>query len=70
MPQLQSDERDPNDVSSEPHELTHGPDAIRYFIAGRPRPNTPQQKKKRDDFYDREPKDSMELSDSYVNMGR
>ena len=70
LPQLQSDERDPNDVSSEPHELTHGPDAIRYFIAGRPKPNTPQKKKKRDDFYDREPKDTMELSDSYINMGR
>ena len=70
LPQLQSDERDPNDVSSEPHELTHGPDAIRYFIAGRPRPNTPQQKKKRDDFYDREPRDTMELDASYINMGR
>jgi len=70
LPQLQSDERDPNDVSSEPHELTHGPDAIRYFIAGRPRPNTPQQKKKRDDFYDREPKDTMELDQSYIDMGR
>jgi len=39
LPQLQRDEKDPNDVSTEPHELTHGPDAIRYFIAGRPCPN-------------------------------
>ena len=39
LPQLQYDEHNPNDVSNEPHELTHGPDAIRYFIAGRPRPN-------------------------------
>lgn len=38
IPQLQSDDRDPNDVSREPHELTHGPDAIRYYIAGRPVP--------------------------------
>jgi phage terminase large subunit len=39
LPQLQRDEKDPNDVATEPHELTHGPDAIRYFIAGRPKPN-------------------------------
>jgi phage terminase large subunit len=39
LPLLQRDEKDPNDVANEPHELTHGPDAIRYFIAGRPKPN-------------------------------
>jgi phage terminase large subunit len=39
LPLLQHDEKDPNDVANEPHELTHGPDAIRYFIAGRPKPN-------------------------------
>lgn len=47
LPQLQSDERDPNDVASQPHELTHGPDAIRYFVTGRPRPNIAQQQKKK-----------------------
>jgi len=36
LPQLQRDEKDPNDVANQPHELTHGPDAIRYFVAGRP----------------------------------
>ncbi len=68
LPQLQHDEVDPNDVATEPHELTHGPDAIRYFIAGRPRPNTPQKKKKRDDFFDREPRETGELDQSYINM--
>lgn len=38
LPQVQRDERDPNDVANEPHELTHSVDAIRYFIAGRPYP--------------------------------
>ncbi len=38
LPLLQHDEKDPNDVATEPHELTHAPDAIRYFIAGRPVP--------------------------------
>lgn len=28
---LQHDKTDPNDVSKFPHELTHGPDALRYF---------------------------------------
>jgi phage terminase large subunit len=31
LPQLQRDEKNPNDVANEPHELTHGPDAIRGF---------------------------------------
>lgn len=38
LPQLQCDEKDPNDVANEPHELTHGPDAIRYWVAARPCP--------------------------------
>lgn len=31
IPALIHDEKNPNDVSSEPHELTHIPDAFRYF---------------------------------------
>lgn len=31
MPIVQRDEKDPNDVAKEPHEVTHAPDAIRYF---------------------------------------
>jgi len=50
LPQLQSDPRDPNDVdSTSNHELSHGPDAIRYFLAGRPcptYPTKPQQQKR------------------------
>ena len=38
LPAVQYDKHDPNDVSSEPHELTHSVDALRYFIAGRPSP--------------------------------
>ncbi len=36
LPSLTHDTRDVNDVSQTPHELTHAPDAIRYFVAGRP----------------------------------
>jgi phage terminase large subunit len=38
LPMLQCDDKDPNDTATEPHELTHAPDAIRYFVAGRPTP--------------------------------
>ena len=38
IPMLTHSERDPNDVATEPHEITHAPDALRYFVAGRPSP--------------------------------
>lgn len=37
LPQLQRDDRNVNDVATEPHEITHAPDSIRYYIMGRPR---------------------------------
>ena len=37
LPALTISDRNPNDVASTPHELTHAPDAIRYFVAGQPR---------------------------------
>lgn len=36
LPAVAVDDHNPNDVAKEPHELTHAPDAIRYFFAGRP----------------------------------
>ena len=48
LPQLQRDERDPNDTANEPHEITHAPDAIRYFVAGRPCATKPQTAKRID----------------------
>ena len=36
LPMIQYDEHKANDVAKEPHELTHAPDAIRYFCSGRP----------------------------------
>lgn len=38
LPSVAVDAKNPNDVAREPHELTHAPDAIRYFVAGRPIP--------------------------------
>lgn len=38
LPSVAVDTKNPNDVARDPHELTHAPDAIRYFVAGRPIP--------------------------------
>ena len=38
LPVLQFDRLNPNACAKEPHEYTHAPDAIRYFVAGRPLP--------------------------------
>ena len=35
LPIIQHDEKNPNDVAKDPHELTHGPDAIRGFCIER-----------------------------------
>ena len=35
LPTIQHDDKNPNDVAKEPHELTHGPDAIRGFCIER-----------------------------------
>ena len=56
LPQLQHDDHDPSDVSTEPHEITHGPDAIRYFCAGRPVPNKPKKPEPRYNFSWEKPK--------------
>lgn len=38
---LQCDVQNPSDCAVVPHELTHAPDAIRYFISGQPKPAQP-----------------------------
>ena len=68
LPQLQRDEKNPNDVANEPHELTHGPDALRYFCSMRQSP-TKESIKKRDDFKLRTPKEEGEPDESYIYMG-
>lgn len=38
IPALQHDEKHPNDCATEPHEITHAPDALRAFCDGCPLP--------------------------------
>lgn len=46
LPSVLKDEKDPNDVATEPHELTHAPDALRYFCIMRQPPTLDIPKKK------------------------
>ncbi len=39
LPQLQIDPKKPDDVMTEPHEITHDPDSLRYFAVFHVRPN-------------------------------
>lgn len=43
LPQLQIDPKKPDDVMTEPHEITHDPDALRYFAVYHTRPNKDEQ---------------------------
>lgn len=36
FPLLLHDEKNPDDVATEPHEVTHAGDAVRYFVSGQP----------------------------------
>lgn len=52
IPQLQYDPKKINDVSNEPHELTHGPDAIRGFcIYWTELPKKNEERRKKDNWY-------------------
>lgn len=40
LPLLQHDEKNPDDCDTEPHNITHAPDALRYLLDGRPSATT------------------------------
>ncbi|MBE6911863.1 MAG: hypothetical protein E7473_05000 [Ruminococcaceae bacterium] len=63
LPALNIDSKNPNDVANTPHELTHAPDAIRYFVAGRPVPAA-MPKEERTDVpeFDRQIEDLLEFN--------
>src|SRR5690606_6080627 len=50
LPQLQHDDDDPNDCATEPHELIHAPDALRYLRSLRTAPSVKPVPPPRDDF--------------------
>ena len=46
LPLLLYDEKNPCDASPEPHEVTHAPDALRYFCSARPVGPRPEKAKR------------------------
>jgi phage terminase large subunit len=69
LPQLQSDERDPNDVATEPHELTHIPDALRGFCTMRQNYSTePQKMIDRENVRELKPRSNEDNMQDYINM--
>lgn len=53
---IQVDEKNPNDCATKPHDITHLPDALRYFSIMHYKPNKPTAKKKHIDFDFQRPK--------------
>ena len=43
LPEIQRDDKNPNDCATEPHELTHITDSLRYFCVSRPVKSEPKQ---------------------------
>lgn len=43
LPQLQIDPKKPDDVCTEPHDITHAPDALRYFAVWHVHPNKEEE---------------------------
>ena len=50
LPLLQHDDKNPNDVATQPHDITHITDALRYFCVSRPKPTEIKQKTIKEEF--------------------
>ena len=61
LPQLMHDKRKPGDAATQPHEITHAPDALRYFVAGRPAPAVVANEDDEENSYDRQIENFMEF---------
>ncbi len=65
MESIAKDERNPNDCATEPHEVTHANDSIRYLLAGRPAPSVKSAEPKKFKFIE-EFKRYRELQKQYI----
>lgn len=63
LPKLMRDEQNPSDVSIHPHDITHAPDALRYFLGSMF--SVPEEKK--NDFFSESGKEEeISLSEEYI----
>jgi phage terminase large subunit len=61
---IQHDEKNPSDCAKTPHELTHRPDALRYFCQLRTMP--PEQPEEEEEYFEPRPAQSY---DDYMTGG-
>ena len=45
LSEIQTDDNNPNDVAKEPHDITHGPDGLRYFAVSRSLPGEKEKER-------------------------
>lgn len=73
LPLLQHDDKKPNDVANDPHEITHSPDALRYFCSMRTPPSAKIVAKPLkgafDKFFKQDSSNDYQIHDSYVKYG-
>jgi hypothetical protein len=74
LQRIQKDENDPNDVATEPHELTHLPDSLRAFCVARKLPTTEPEGLKIYNFDFEKPQTSDgyfggEVTEDYISGG-
>ena len=75
MQSIQHDEKKPEDCATEPHEITHAPDALRYFAVTRTIVPAPEVPPEREDLEDRRVEDYDEamtggdMDDGYLSYG-
>lgn len=71
LPLLQYDEKKVNDAATEPHEVTHAPDALRYFAISWTYPAAPQETQKQNTLpwaLQDEPRDyTDDFSNDYIS---
>ncbi len=73
LPAIQHDEKNPSDCATEPHEITHICDAVRYFCVTRVMGAQKEEQRVTDDFDTGEDYDDMmtggEINESYLSYG-
>lgn len=70
IPALRYSETKPNDVATQPHDITHAPDAIRGFCVYRSRPNRKHEEPTDDEIWNRYHDQYMANDDMFHVYGR
>ena len=67
IPLAQHDQKNPNDMAKDPHEITHSLDALRYFVAGRAAPTQIKTKREKGLPFALQTEDDKDMPDIVMN---